>query len=169
MPSYSASLAANLLCDLTCSSRFSRIKKCLGIHRQHLATRTGSLECAPLICGCECFPLSLCVGTFRIGFPPLCGLLPASAAHCGQCLTFSFLAAPEGVYAALPDCVTYPRTQVHRRKLRYCPPASNQRMRRQETSGAPTLSRPQKSFDNRAVTSTLRFVPQRCGIRLKHA
>ena len=117
MPSYSASLAANLLCDLTCSRHFSRIKKCLGIHRQHSATRTGSLECAPLICGCECFPLNLCVGTFRIGFPPLCGLLPASAAHCGQkCLTFRRCGLPSGPrrcicgVAGLRDVPAYPST-----------------------------------------------------------
>ena len=96
MPSYSASLAANLLCDLTCSRRFSRIKKCLGIHRQHSATCTGSLECAPLICGCECFPLCLGVIPFGVCLPPLCGFLPASAAHRGQCLTLGRCGLPSG-------------------------------------------------------------------------
>ena len=74
----------DLLCDLTRSRYFSRVNKCLGIHRQHATASASSLTGTSLIRGCECFPLCLGVIAFGVGFPAFCGFLSAFASHCGE-------------------------------------------------------------------------------------
>ena len=78
----------DLIGDLTRSRYFTRVDKCLGIHRQHATASASPLTGTSLIRGCECFPLCRGIVAFGIGFLAFCGFLSAFASHGGEGFAF---------------------------------------------------------------------------------